>query len=49
LARRRRGPADRGAAGAGAEVLGVDLVTIQEAGANIEPFLADGTKIWSLI
>jgi hypothetical protein len=33
-----------------AEVLGVDLVTIQEATANVEPFiLADGTKIWSLM
>ena len=33
-----------------AELLGVDLATIREAAANIEPYLrADGTKIWSLM
>jgi hypothetical protein len=33
-----------------AELLGVDLATIQEAAANIEPHLrADGTRIWSLM
>jgi hypothetical protein len=33
-----------------AELLGVDLATICEAAANIEPYLrADGTRIWSLM
>jgi hypothetical protein len=33
-----------------AELLGVDLATIQEAAANIEPYLrADGTRVWSLM
>jgi hypothetical protein len=33
-----------------AELLGVDLATIQEAAANIEPYLrSDGTSIWSLM
>jgi hypothetical protein len=33
-----------------AELLGVDLATIQEAAANVEPCLrADGTRIWSLM
>jgi hypothetical protein len=33
-----------------AELLGVDLATIQEAAANVEPyFRADGTRIWSLM
>ena len=33
-----------------AELLGVDLATIREAAANIEPYLrADGTRIWSLM
>lgn len=33
-----------------AELLGVDLATIQEAAANIEPYLrADGTSVWSLM
>jgi hypothetical protein len=33
-----------------AELLGVDLATIQEAAANVEPYLrADGTRIWSLM
>jgi len=32
-----------------AELLGVDLATIQEAAANVEPYIcADGTRIWSL-
>ena len=32
-----------------AELLGVDLATIGEAAANVEPYLgADGTRIWSL-
>ena len=32
-----------------AELLGVDLATIGEAAANIEPYLrGDGTRIWSL-
>jgi hypothetical protein len=32
-----------------AELLGVDLATIQEAAANVEPYLrADGARIWSL-
>ena len=31
------------------ELLGVDLVAIHEAAANVEPYLrADGTRIWSL-
>jgi hypothetical protein len=31
-----------------AELLGVDLATIQEAAGNVEPYLrADGTRIWS--
>ena len=33
-----------------AELLGVDLATIHEAAANVEPYLhADGTRIWSLM
>jgi hypothetical protein len=33
-----------------AELLGVDLATIQVAAANVEPYLrADGTRIWSLM
>jgi hypothetical protein len=33
-----------------AELLGVDLATLCEAAANIEPYVrADGTKIWSLM
>ena len=33
-----------------AALLGVDLATITEAAANIEPYLrADGTRIWSLM
>jgi hypothetical protein len=33
-----------------AELLGLDLATIQEAAANIEPYIcADGTRVWSLM
>ena len=33
-----------------AEVLGVDLATVHEAAAKIEPYIrADGTRIWSLM
>jgi hypothetical protein len=33
-----------------AELLGIDLATICEAAANVEPYLrADGTRIWSLM
>jgi hypothetical protein len=33
-----------------AELLGVELATIREAAANVEPYLrADGTRIWSLM
>ena len=33
-----------------AELLGVDLAAIQDAAANIEPYLrADGTRVWSLM
>jgi hypothetical protein len=33
-----------------AVLLGVDLATIQEAAANVEPYIrADGTRIWSLM
>jgi hypothetical protein len=33
-----------------AELLGVDLATVRELTANIEPYLrADGTRIWSLM
>jgi hypothetical protein len=33
-----------------AELLGVNLATIRELAANIEPYLrADGTRIWSLM
>jgi hypothetical protein len=33
-----------------AELLGVDLATIGEAAANVEPYLrADGARIWSLL
>ena len=33
-----------------ADLLGVDLATIGEAAANVEPYLrADGTRIWSLM
>jgi hypothetical protein len=32
-----------------AELLGVDLATVREVAANVEPYTrADGTKIWSL-
>jgi hypothetical protein len=44
------GPADRGAAGAVAELLGVDLAAIHEAATTVEPYRrADGTRIWSLM
>jgi hypothetical protein len=34
----------------GAELLGVDLATVREAAANVEPYIrADGTKVWSLL
>jgi hypothetical protein len=33
-----------------AQLLGVDLVTVQELAANVEPYLrADGIRIWSLM
>ena len=33
-----------------AELLGVDVATIQKAAANVEPYIrADGTRIWSLV
>jgi hypothetical protein len=33
-----------------AQLLGVDLVTIQEAATNVERYIcADGTRIWSLM
>ena len=33
-----------------AELLGVDLATVREVAANVEPYVrADGTKIWSLM
>ena len=33
-----------------AELLGVDLATVREVAANVEPYIrADGTKIWSLM
>ena len=33
-----------------AELLGVDLATIREAAANVEPYVrVDGTKVWSLM
>jgi hypothetical protein len=33
-----------------AELLGVDVATIQEAAAKVEPYIrADGTRIWSLV
>jgi hypothetical protein len=33
-----------------AELLGVDLATVRELAAKVEPYLrADGTKIWSLL
>jgi hypothetical protein len=33
-----------------AELLGVDLATIQRAGAEVEPYIrVDGTKVWSLM
>jgi hypothetical protein len=33
-----------------AELLDVELATIQEAAANVEPYVrVDGTKIWSLM
>ena len=33
-----------------AELLGVDLATVCEAAANVEPYIcADGTRIWSLM
>jgi hypothetical protein len=33
-----------------AELLGVDLATIRELAANVEPYVrADGAKVWSLM
>jgi hypothetical protein len=33
-----------------AELLGIDLATIGEAAANVEPYVrADGTRVWSLM
>jgi hypothetical protein len=33
-----------------AELLGVDLATVQQLAADVEPYLrADGTKVWSLM
>jgi hypothetical protein len=33
-----------------AELLGVDLVTVRELAADVEPYVrADGTKVWSLM
>ena len=33
-----------------AELLGVDLVTLRELAAEVEPYIrADGTRIWSLM
>ena len=33
-----------------AQLLDVDLATVQEAAANVEPYVcADGTRIWSLM
>ena len=33
-----------------AQLLGVDLATIQEAAANVEPYIcADGSRVWSLM
>jgi hypothetical protein len=33
-----------------AELLGVDLVTVRELAAKVEPYIrADGTRIWSLM
>ena len=33
-----------------AELLGVKLADIQEAAANVEPYIcADGTRVWSLM
>jgi hypothetical protein len=33
-----------------AELLGVDLVTIRRAAADVEPYVrVDGTKVWSLM
>jgi hypothetical protein len=33
-----------------AELLGVDLATVREAAANVEPYIrVDGTRIWSLM
>jgi hypothetical protein len=53
LARPGPGPADRPIAAPlehCAELPGVDLATIREVAANVEPYLrADGTRIWSLM
>jgi hypothetical protein len=33
-----------------AELLGVDLATVRQAAANVEPYIrADGIKVWSLM
>jgi hypothetical protein len=33
-----------------AELLGIDLATVRETAANVEPYIrADGTRIWSLM
>ncbi len=33
-----------------AELLGVDLATVREVAANVEPYVrVDGTKVWSLM
>ncbi len=47
VGRARLLPADRGAAGSVRELLGVDLVTVRAAAANVEPCIrADGAKVW---
>jgi hypothetical protein len=33
-----------------AQLLGIDLATIREAAANVEPYVrSDGTQVWSLM
>jgi hypothetical protein len=43
-------PPHRRSSGRCAELLGIDLETIQEAARQVEPYLrVDGTKVWSLM
>jgi methionyl-tRNA synthetase len=50
LARRRPWSADCGTAERCAVLLGVDLATVRELAANVEPYIrAHGARVWSLM